>query len=801
MRYDAENNKITVDFREFISIARRCISTAMPYDEGEPNMHEGSHSALKKIIPNPSPCKFIYTYTDENRDFDIISRAESAVGDEIWIAREIESNPGRVRKEEAAQARGEAYIAALSYLASRKYTALKINIVYINPKTNESKIKTESVKLSRLEEFFFKCLDSLKKYALPEIERVTVRLPSMRTLKFPHKSVREGQSEFVRQAYKTIARGGTLFATAPTGTGKTVSALYPAIRALGDARRDKIFYLTPKETTAEAAADCLTSMAEAGAIVRSVILTAKEKCCDVGAVCRLGHNLCKRAVFNGLPDAALELYREGLTVVDKDKIREIAARHNVCPYELSLTYAELCDVVICDLNYVFDPSVYIRRFFTNGGNYVLLVDEAHNLPDRAREMYSAEISLSEILAMKDSPLIGEHSAVKKCAEDTAAELYELFYPLVKEDIYTSEKGSRVGSAHTKELPYAAYEIVCDFINTLENEILRTYSAKDVERDARLNLLTGARYTMRKLYRAMEAFDSAYEVFVFYADGDIRVKLFCIDPSREIAKRTSLCSGTVFFSATLTPAYYYKSVLGADGTADLLSVDSPFAPEQLEVAIVDSISTRYSERDKTLPAVCRAIAATVSAKRGNYIIFSPSFEYSDALASAFMRKYPKIKVLSQRKNMTSKEKSDFLLEFKKESESYLIGFCVMGGIYAEGIDLAGDSLIGAIVVGIGMPGLSYEREAISAYYDDKYEEGKQFAYIYPGMNRVLQAAGRVIRREDDRGGIVLIDDRFDDPISKKIIPTLWRGMKFYKDVAKLRERLDKFWADTGAQGNN
>ena len=794
MRYNAESQRITVDAREFISIARRCISGALPYDANEPTMRDASVSLLKKILPTPSPCELIYSYTEGEYLFDVIAHAEKAEGGEIWVAKEIESNPKKPRREEQSQARGEAYIAALAYAKANGISKVAINVVYVNPNIEGAETKREAVKVEKLVEFFVKCLSSVSKYARPEVERVTERLPSMKSLKFPHRSVREGQSEFVRAAYKTIARGGTLFATAPTGTGKTVSALYPAIRTLGDGRREKIFYLTPKETTAEAAADCLADMARAGAIIRAVILTAKEKCCECGSVCKRGHGLCKRAECNDLPDATLALYNEALTVVSKDKIREIATKHNVCPYELSLTYAELCDVVICDFNYLFDPSVYIRRFFTYGGNYAILVDEAHNLPDRAREMYSAEISLSEILGFGENELVGEHSPLRCAAKDAARGFEETFFPLVKENVYKNDDGIATGSAHTKEIPYEAYGLIEPLLSALENEILHAFSAKDEQKDARLSHLRASRYTLSKFYRAMQAFDTAYEVFIFYTGGDIRVKLFCIDPSREIAKRTSLCSGAVFFSATLSPAYYYKSVLGADGTADMLSVDSPFSPEQLEVAIVDSISTRYSEREKTIPAVCRAIAATVSAKRGNYIVFSPSFEYSEALADAFARKYPKIRVLRQRKNMSQKEKADFLLEFKKESSSYLIGFCVMGGIYAEGIDLAGDSLIGAVVVGIGMPGLSYEREAISAYYDDKYEEGKQFAYIYPGMNRVLQAAGRVIRREDDRGVIVLIDDRFDDPIYKKIIPTLWRGMKFYKDPVKLRESLDKFWAE-------
>ena len=196
---------------------------------------------------------------------------------------------------------------------------------------------------------------------------------------------------------------------------------------------------------------------------------------------------------------------------------------------------------------------------------------------------------------------------------------------------------------------------------------------------------------------------------------------------------------------------------------MLEVSSPFDPSQLSVTIMDKVSTRFSEREDTLGVVCRVIAATVSAKRGHYMIFSPSFAYNEALSRAFSSKYPKIKIITQTKDMSAADKREFLESFKREENTYLIAFCVMGGIYSEGVDLAGDSLIGAVVVGIGMPSLSYEREAVAEYYDEKYEMGKQYAYIYPGMNRVFQAAGRVIRREDDRGVIVLIDNRFDDPI--------------------------------------
>jgi DNA excision repair protein ERCC-2 len=238
--------------------------------------------------------------------------------------------------------------------------------------------------------------------------------------------------------------------------------------------------------------------------------------------------------------------------------------------------------------------------------------------------------------------------------------------------------------------------------------------------------------------------------------------------------------------------YYKSVLGGDG--EILEIPSPFVKEQMSISIMDKISTRFLQREDTLPAVLRVIAATVSAKRGNYMIFTPSFAYNEALAAAFRAKYPKIRVLEQKRSMRTDEKEAFLSAFREEGGGYLVAFCVMGGVYAEGIDLAGDSLIGAIIVGTGLPSISYEREAMAAYYDEKYEAGKQYAYIYPGMNRVFQAAGRVIRREDDRGVIVLVDDRFDDPIYKKSLPTLWKGVKFIQDAKRLREVLDEFWRE-------
>ena len=270
--------------------------------------------------------------------------------------------------------------------------------------------------------------------------------------------------------------------------------------------------------------------------------------------------------------------------------------------------------------------------------------------------------------------------------------------------------------------------------------------------------------------------------------------FCLDTGRVLSDRLSRVGGALLFSATLSPIEYYKAVLGGERSDDTVLADSPFDKSQLSVSIVDSVSTRYSEREETTLAALRVIAATVSARRGNYIVFSPSFAYSDTLARAFKAKYPKLRVLTQRRNMSHAEREEFLRELDTPDGSYLVAFCVMGGIFAEGIDLVGDKLIGAVVVGIGIPQLSYEREAIAAYYQDKYEMGKEYAYLYPGMNRVFQAAGRVIRREDDRGVIVLIDDRFRDPLYKKSLPGLWSGVRFIGNPKELKEELEAFWKE-------
>ena len=793
MKHIASENRILISLDEFISVARRRISPTLPTDECEPDLKGASRIFLSSLGITDGE-KLTFDFSHGGIDYRIFGYADRIDSSEITLVKSSTGVTKAARKHEIAQARGEGFVLGKILSDTRGLAAVDLKIIYVNESSGAIETTAETVEKSALDSFFNKCADAISIFAQPEIERVTERLPSMKAIRFPYTDVREGQDEFIRRAYRALTKGNTLLACAPTGTGKTVSVIYPAIKAIADEKCDKAFYLTPKGTTAEAARDCLELFSQNGAKIKAIILTSKEKSCPLKLVCREILSMCEMAKCNKLAEAVMAVHSLGKCVIDINDIRDIAVSYSVCPYELELAYSELCDFIICDFNYLFDPVVYIRRFFTEGGRYAFLIDEAHNLADRSREMYSAELSVADIDILLSQNEIGALSKLREVLPEIKNEIHSALFPQIKDEIRRNDKGEELGAARLSYVPGNIYDIVSRLHSALEDEEEVATRAHDSERNARLKVIRDLYDKVKKLAKSLEAFDTGHRFLIYYTNGVISFKALCIDASVEIQKRISKGAGAVFFSATLSPLDYYRSILTDDSYADTLEVTSPFNPEQLAVAIMDRVSIRYSERERTLPAVCRVIAATLSAKRGHYMVFAPSFEYAEAIYREFSAKYPKVKSMLQRPDMSKDEKEAFLSAFSENSESYLVGFCVMGGIYSEGIDLVGESLIGAVVVGIGLPSLSYEREVISEYFEEKYEEGKQYAYIYPGMNKVFQAAGRVIRREDDRGVIVLIDDRFADPIYKKSIPSLWKGMQYISDAKDLRCELDKFWSE-------
>ncbi len=794
MKYDSDSGKILISVSEMVTISRRGISPTLPLDEDEPSAPSPARGSIFNIVGRSEGVPIRFGFKSGEYDFELVGRCEKIEGSRVTVIRAIDSSPKKPRREEEMQVRGEASVLGYMYAALEELGDIDLEIIYLNEKSGESATRVTKTGVLELKKFFLRCALAIEKYAAPEVERVTKRLPSMAHLRFPYAKVREGQGELVRSVYRTLAKGTTLYACAPTGTGKTVSMIYPALRLIGEGKSEKLFYLTPKTTTAEAAIDCLSLFEGEGAIIRAIRLYSKERSCRARMICRTRRALCPLAECNNLEDATLALWALGKTVVTLDDVIAAANKYSVCPHELELAYSELCDVVICDINYLFDPRVYIRCFFTAGGRYSYLIDEAHNLAERAREMYSASISISKMTALIENPLLPENSPVKQHWSGLVGAVRNVLYEYVKEEIRRDKDDVEVGATHLSTPPDDIYDRLGMLSDIIEEDIKLAVRQRDEYADARVEALRAVYYDLKRFYDIFGEYDDGYRTFIFYRGGDIEVRFYAVDPSARISEMVARGHGAVFFSATLSPLDYYKSVLGGDGTADTLEVLSPFASEALSVSIMDKISTRYSERERTLPAVSRAIAAALSPRKGNYMVFAPSFEYLEAIARAFRESYPKIAVLEQRRDMSAAEKEEFLAAFKTKGDSYLVGFCVMGGVYSEGIDLAGDSLIGAVVVGIGMPSLSYEREAMAEYYEEKLEAGRLYAYIYPGMNKVLQAAGRVIRREDDRGIIVLIDDRFDDPVYKKVIPSLWRGMEYVGDVKALNERIKGFWRE-------
>ena len=793
MRFDMDNAVLKMMASEFVALARRGASDSVPLEEDEPSAMGADAYVRKKYLQTDAPPTHIYlNETLPPHKVEIIAVADKVEGDTLTFLCRTDGSVTHPRRELVAQVRGEGYLAGYGYLRSSERGLVTLRFIYVNVERDTANTVEEVLSLKKLTLFFEKCKKSVTVYARPAIHRATVRIPSMKNAKFPFPSLRAGQDDFIHAVYHTVKVGSTLYSEAPTGIGKTVSALYPAIRAMGAGYGEKIFYLTPKTTTATVAYDTVNALCKSGVILRAITLTAKDKICPEMNICRVDKKGCRLLVGNRLAEAALSLFEEEIPCARAEDILRVARTFSVCPYELSLTYSELCDIVICDFNYLFDRRAYLRRYFDFPGEYIFLVDEAHNLPERAREMYSSELSECDF-AFGGYPL-DEHSILKKTCDEVVPELISSLSLYLKNELRTDKNGVRSGATHMRHVPEGLGFSVARLTEAAEKEILSNYRYTGADAAQRQNALYAYYYKLGSFLTTVLRFDDHYETFLFYEEEKLRIKLFCIDPSSELEERTSLGRATVFFSATMSPLSYTRSLLGNPRNGETLTLDSPFVQEQLAVAIVDRVSTRTSEREKTLPAVLRVIAATVSAKRGNYMVFAPSYDYVRMLSDAFRMKYPKIRTLTQERGMSEEDKQAFMDAFTKGDASYLVAFCVTGGVFSEGIDLWGERLIGAVVVGITLPSLSFEREAMSAYFEGKYESGKEYAYVYPGFNKVLQAGGRVIRREGDRGVVVLVDDRFADPIYKKGIPSLWRGVRYISEAKELREYLDRFWRD-------
>ncbi len=691
-----------------------------------------------------------------------------------------------------------AKLLCLCYLACRRFELDEVTGVTATPadKNGDFKEISEVFPASLLQRAFISYLASIERYARLELNRATAAKSALREMKFPYGEMRKGQRELIEECYRAIHDGARLFAAAPTGIGKTISTLYPAVKAIGDGLCDKVFYLTAKMSTRREAFGAVRAMVEAGADVRAVVLTAKEQTCSnpmakisgIGVSSHCNPASCPMA--RGYYDRAKEALNELLTEYrgfTRKIIEDVAAKYNVCPYELSLDLSEQCDIIICDYNYVFDPSVYLRRYFSDFSdkkdlNYVFLVDEAHNLPDRAREMYSAELFFEDFEELYR--ILPDKSKLSEKTETVMRAVFRL-KRLCADSITKDEDGRESGFYIGTDPPGATQQALELYSESIEKWL------KVSEENPAYNSAYILAGKIRKFLSVTDHYDEHFRTYILLDRGRITLKLFCLDPSHVIGLRMNSAVSSILFSATLAPPDYFRDILGGGKGSRLLSLPSPFDRSNLCLVAMTGISTRYDDRDGSYAKVASCIAASVVAKKGNYIVYFPSYGYMEQVASVFKKKFGAVETVIQSRSMTLTEKEQFLGHFKPDGQ-LRVGFCVLGGGFSEGVDLPGSRLIGSIVVGVGLPGLSNEGNIIRDFYEVKYECGYDYAYTYPGMNKVLQAAGRVIRREDDRGIVVLIDDRYTEPKYRDLFPEHWSETNFASSPSELAEIIKNFW---------
>ena len=689
-----------------------------------------------------------------------------------------------------------AYTKCCAYLACEREGAstVTVRVLSCHAESGEQRIAENTYTRDNLCDFVHRLLTRVRGRLSLLVGHETRVRPSAENVVFPYGEIRDGQDELIRRGFSVIKQGKRLFAQAPTGIGKTISTLYPAVRSFGRGLCDKIFYLTAKSATAREAYNAAGRLFAAGAHLRTVMLSAKEQMCCAGAGCA-GKQCNPRecAFLRGYYDRVEGAIEELLARQNgyyADVIMEVAVKHSICPYELSLDLSELCDIIICDYNYLFDPMVYLRRYFTRPGDfgqYVFLIDEAHNLVDRARAMYSVSFSHSNVAGFREQIPADEIELSSALAPMETA--FASLRGLCRDTLHTDAAGNEVGYYISRN----RVDSFCNAMTILGEKLtawLRTHRDHGLY-DTVKDFLA----SVRKYVCILDYYDDKFMTYVELSAGDVTITLNCIDPSEILDGCLRKGRASILFSATLTPISYFSDLLGGGRDAVCLELPSPYEPENLCLAAVDTVSTRFEDREGNCKKIATLIAAAVSPRAGNYIVYFPSYGYLQKVHEAFTKKYPKVRTVVQSRGMTRVQREQFIATFREDENKMRIGFCVLGGSFSEGVDLPGSRLIGTIIVGVGLPGFSSERNIMRDYFENRYENGFEYAYTFPGMNSVLQAAGRVIRRESDRGIVVLIDDRYGTPTYQRLFPTHWKHLKYAGNSASLAEIARKFWENS------
>ncbi len=673
---------------------------------------------------------------------------------------------------------------ACIYAQKKSCEKVGVQMTYCNMETEQIRRFRTDYDTDELYQWFQELLGAYYKWADYQVRWTERRNGSMKGMEFPF-PYRPGQRDIVRGVYHSISVRRQLFVQAPTGTGKTMSAVFPAVRAMGEGMGEKIFYLTAKNVARSVAAEAFSILGKEGLLFQALVLTAREKICPMEkGACNPEDCPYAKGHFDRVNDAVYELWtgERGLSSGD---IAAHAQKWQVCPYEMSLDLAQWVDGVICDYNYVFDPNAHLRRFFGENakGDYIFLIDEAHNLVERGRDMYSASLYRKKVLSARRK----FRSLSKKLGRHLSRLNRELL-------AMERECGTYQILAGAREIPVLSMNVMGELEALLEKE------QEELTREKREEMLDFY-FMMRDFLNILELVDENYVVYTQQGEEEgFRLKLFCVNPSRNLQNCLDKGISAVFFSATFHPMEYYRSLFSRRRDDYGIYVKSPFNPGNRCLCIGRDVSSRYTRRGpEEYQKMSAYIHQTVEARRGNYLVFFPSYQMQQEVFQEFQEAYKQESLLCvcQKPGMKETEREEFLGMFRRERNRSgtggegLVGFCVMGGVFSEGIDLIGESLIGVVVVGTGIPQISYEREILKSYYDQRGGQGFDYAYRYPGMNKVLQAAGRVIRTAEDKGVVLLLDERFLQRDYRQLFPVEWADYQVCTEES-LGQRLKGFW---------
>ena len=669
-----------------------------------------------------------------------------------------------------AQAKCYAYI----YAVQNSLKCIDVQMTYCQMETEEIRRFCQEFEFQELQTWFQDLVTQYEKWAKFEIEWRNVRNDSIRQIEFPF-PYREGQRDLVASVYRTILRKKKLFIQAPTGVGKTMATVFPAVRAVGEGLGEKIFYLTAKTIMRTVAEQAFSLLKEKGLLYKTITLTAKEKICFCEeAECNPDACPYAKGHFDRVNDAVFDLITHSGDW-SREVLEEQAKKHMVCPFEMSLDVSNWADAVICDYNYAFDPQAHLKRFFSESGKgeYLFLIDEAHNLVERGREMYSASLYKEDLMEVRKLVKAEDPKLAKGLSECN-----QQFLELKRE------------CEHYQILKSVSH-IALKLMNVLSKLEDYLEECKDAEKKKRV---LDFYFAVRSFLNIHDIMDENYVIFSeMMEDGRFQIKLFCVNPAVNLQNYLEQGNSTIFFSATLLPVHYYKKLLSVKKDDYAVYAHSSFPQENKFLFIGTDVSTRYTRRgESTYQRFARYIAVMAEQKKGNYMAFFPSYRFLEEVHTCFLECVDhEVDSICQVSYMDEEQREEFLEEFEQEREKSLVAFCVMGGIFSEGIDLTDDKLIGAVIAGTGLPQVCTEREILKQYFNAADMDGFDYAYLYPGMNKVLQSAGRVIRTESDRGVILLLDDRFRAMRYREVFPREWQQYQL-GSVKNLEQEIRTFW---------